>query len=165
VIARTSPIVRLAVQAATPIALLIAVYVLFVGHNAPGGGFAAGLMLGAVIVLRTVAGIQQPKYAYVMLAVGGMIVAGEALAPMLWGQPLLDQLTASWDVPVLGKVKVSSALVFDIGVLLVVVGLITALLDGFDATSLVDRGLRPAVEPDSEPRTDGDRLAGGGPQP
>jgi multisubunit Na+/H+ antiporter MnhB subunit len=151
VIARTSPIVRLSVQAATPIALLIAVYVLFVGHNAPGGGFAAGLMLGAVIVLRTVAGIQQPRFAYVMLSVGGMIVAGEALAPVLWGQPLLDQVTASWDVPVLGKVKVGSALVFDIGVLLVVTGLITALLDGFDATSLVDRGLRPDTGSDARP--------------
>jgi multicomponent Na+:H+ antiporter subunit A len=182
-IARTSPIVRLAVQAATPIALLIAVYVLFVGHNAPGGGFAAGLMLGAVIVLRTIAGIQQPRYAFVMLSAGGMIVAGEAFAPMLWGQPLLDQVTASWEVPVLGKVKVSSALVFDVGVLLVVAGLITALLDGFDATSLVDRGLRPDLEPDTEPdaeadadavvdtgpgaievepRSDGDRRAGGG---
>ena len=38
--------------AVTPIALVAAAYVLFAGHNQPGGGFAAGLMLGAVIVLR-----------------------------------------------------------------------------------------------------------------
>ena len=56
-IARTSPIVRLSVRAITPIALLIAAFVLFAGHNQPGGGFAAGLLLGAVIVLRTVAGL------------------------------------------------------------------------------------------------------------
>jgi multisubunit Na+/H+ antiporter MnhB subunit len=140
VIARTSPIVVLAVRAVTPIALLIAAYVLFVGHNQPGGGFAAGLLLGAVVVLRTVAGLQQPRYAAVLLAVGGIIVGVDAVAPLLWGEPLLDQVVVSWDAPVLGTVKTGSALVFDLGVVAVVVGLIVALLDGFDAVGLVDRG-------------------------
>ena len=142
-IARTSPIVRLAVRAITPIALLIAAFVLFAGHNQPGGGFAAGLLLGAVIVLRTIAGLQQPRHAVLFLAVGGIIVGFEAIAPMLWGEPLLDQVVLSWEVPVLGKVKTGSALVFDLGVVAVVVGLVVALLDGFDASSLVDRGRRP----------------------
>jgi multicomponent Na+:H+ antiporter subunit B len=142
-IARTSPIVRLSVRAITPIALLIAAFVLFAGHNQPGGGFAAGLLLGAVIVLRTVAGLQQPRHAVTFLAVGGLIVGLDAIAPMLWGEPLLDQVVLSWEVPLLGKVKTGSALIFDLGVVAVVVGLIVALLDGFDATSLVDRGRRP----------------------
>ena len=141
-IARTSPIVALAVRAVTPIALLIAAYALFVGHNQPGGGFAAGLLLGAVVVLRTVAGLQQPKYAAALLAVGGVIVGVDAIAPLLWGEPLLDQVVVSWDVPVLGTVKTGSALVFDLGVVAVVVGLIVALLDGFDAVGLVDRSRR-----------------------
>ena len=147
-IARTSPIVRLSVRAITPIALLIAAYVLFAGHNQPGGGFAAGLLLGAVIVLRTVAGLQQPRHAVVFLAVGGIVVGLEAIAPMLWGEPLLDQVVLSWELPLLGTVKTGSALVFDLGVVAVVVGLILALLDGFDAGSLVDRGRRP-VDADS----------------
>ena len=147
-IARTSPIVRLSVRAITPIALLIAAFVLFAGHNQPGGGFAAGLLLGAVIVLRTVAGLQQPRHAVTFLAVGGLIVGLDAIAPMLWGEPLLDQVVFSWEVPLLGKVKTGSALIFDLGVVAVVVGLIVALLDGFDATSLVDRGRRPVdVDP------------------
>jgi multicomponent Na+:H+ antiporter subunit B len=154
-IARTSPIVRLAVRAITPIALLIAAFVLFAGHNQPGGGFAAGLLLGAVIVLRTIAGLQQPRHAAVFLAVGGVIVGLEAIAPMLWGEPLLDQVVLSWEVPVLGKVKTGSALVFDLGVVAVVVGLIVALLDGFDASSLVDRGRRPVdgARPDHDTET------------
>jgi len=139
VIARTSPIVMLAVRAVTPIALLIAAYVLFVGHNQPGGGFAAGLMLGAVLVLRTVAGLQRPTHAAVLLAVGGIIVGLVALAPLLWGEPLLDQVVVTWDVPVLGRVKSGSALVFDLGVVGIVVGLVLALLDGFGAETLVDR--------------------------
>jgi hypothetical protein len=48
-------------------------------------------------------------------------------------------------VPVLGTVKTGSALAFDLGVVAIVVGLIIAVLDGFDATSLVDRGRTPAV--------------------
>ena len=123
-IARTSPIVSLAVRAVTPIALVVAAYALFAGHNQPGGGFAAGLMLGAIIVLRTVAGLQQPKYATVWLSVGGVIAGLVAIAPMFWGEPLLDQVVVTWDVPVLGTVKTGSALVFDLGVVAIVVGLV-----------------------------------------
>ncbi len=142
-IARTSPIVALAVSAVTPIALLIAAYALFVGHNQPGGGFAAGLLLGAVLVLRTVSGLQEPKYAAVLLAIGGVIVGVDALSPLLWGEPLLDQFVVSWDVPVLGTVKTGSALLFDLGVVAVVVGLVIALLEGFGASDLAERGRTP----------------------
>ena len=45
-IAARSPIVRVGIRAATPIALLTGIYLLFAGHNQPGGGFAAGLVFG-----------------------------------------------------------------------------------------------------------------------
>lgn len=141
-ISRTSPILGLAVRAATPIALVVAAYVLFAGHNQPGGGFAAGLMLGAVIVLRTVAGIQQPNGAYAWLSAGGVVAAAVAIAPMFWGEPLFDQVVVTWDAPILGTVKSGSALLFDLGVVAIVVGLVVALLDGLDAVSLVDRDHR-----------------------
>jgi len=144
-IAGTSPIVSLAVRAVTPIALVVAAYVLFAGHNQPGGGFAAGLMLGAIVVLRTVAGLQQPRHAAVWMSVGGVIAGLVAIAPMLWGEPLLDQVVVSWDVPLLGTIKTGSALLFDLGVVAIVVGLVIALLDGLDARSLVGRGRTPAA--------------------
>ena len=153
-IARTSPIVSLAVRAVTPIALLVAAYALFAGHNQPGGGFAAGLMLGAIIVLRTVAGLQQPQHATVWLSVGGVIAGLVAVAPLFWGEPLLDQVVVTWDVAVLGTVKTGSALLFDLGVVAIVVGLVIALLDGLDASSLVDSD-RPS--PPSERRDSTDR--------
>lgn len=148
-IARTSPIVALAVRAVTPIALVVAAYALFAGHNQPGGGFAAGLMLGAIIVLRTVAGLQEPRHATAWLSVGGVIAGVVAIAPMFWGEPLLDQVVVTWDVPVLGTVKTGSALLFDLGVVAIVVGLVIALLDGLDASSLVDR-VRPTPSDDQE---------------
>jgi multisubunit Na+/H+ antiporter MnhB subunit len=160
VIARTSPIVSLAVRAVTPIALVVAAYVLFAGHNQPGGGFAAGLMLGAIVVLRTLAGIQQPTHAVVWLSTGGVIAGLVAIGPLLWGEAMLDQVVVTWEVPVLGTVKSGSALIFDLGVVAIVVGLVIALLDGLDAVSLVDRSRTPAVA-----ATPLDDAASGDPRP
>jgi hypothetical protein len=56
---------------------------------------------------------------------------------------VLDQVVISHEVPLLGTVKSGTALIFDLGVLSIVVGLVLALLDAFDAVWLVDRGRRP----------------------
>lgn len=131
-----SPIVQLGVRAATPLAVLVGVYLLFAGHNNPGGGFAAGLVFGAIVTLRTMADIQRPTHAYGLTAAGMAIVAAVAVMPLLWGDALLDQKVASTTLPLLGKVKSGSALPFDIGVTLIVVGLVVALLDGLSAPAL-----------------------------
>lgn len=142
-IANHSPVVVLGVRAATPLASLVAVYLLFAGHNQPGGGFAAGLVAGAVVALRVVAGVQKPVAADRLLAVGVVIVGLVALAPVFAGEELLDQVIESVKLPLLGKVKTGSALIFDIGVMAVVVGLILAVLDGLGARELaVDAGRR-----------------------
>jgi len=129
-IAARSPIVRLGVEAASPLALIVGVYLLFAGHNNPGGGFAAGLVFGAVVALRTMAGRQRPVHATTLIASGLVIVVVVAIAPVVWGDPLLDQQIFSHEFPWLGKVKVGTALPFDIGVAAIVVGLVVALLNG-----------------------------------
>ncbi|MGK0275362.1 MAG: multisubunit Na+/H+ antiporter MnhB subunit [Ilumatobacter sp.] len=131
-----SPIVKLSIRAATPLALVIAVFVFFAGHNRPGGGFAAGLLIGAVLVLRSVAGLPLPFRAIPLLATGTIVAAAVAVAPMLWGDVFLDQIVVEQKLPLLGKVKSGSALIFDIGVTLIVSGLIVAVLDGFRADHL-----------------------------
>ncbi len=135
-IATQSPIAGLGIRAASPLAIIAGVYLLFAGHNQPGGGFAAGLVFGAVIALRTVTGLQTPVHANTLIAVGVAIVCFTAAAPLAFGNELLDQQLVSRELPVLGKIKVGSALPFDIGVTAVVVGLIIALLDGLGATRL-----------------------------
>ena len=84
-----SPVVRSAIRAASPLALLVAAFLFFAGHNQPGGGFAAGLVIGAVVALRTVAGIGRPQDATRWFAVGTALVSVVALAPLLGGEPLL----------------------------------------------------------------------------
>ena len=146
-IASQSPVARLGVQAATPLALLVGTYLLFAGHNNPGGGFAAGLVFGAVVALRTVTGMQKPTNATPLIAAGIVVVCAVALAPLFWDDALLDQKVFSGELPVIGKVKSGSALPFDIGVTAIVVGLVVALLDGMSASSLTEPARRRGVEP------------------
>ncbi|MEL7209659.1 MAG: MnhB domain-containing protein [Actinomycetota bacterium] len=140
-----SPIIRAGIQVAAPLALVVAAYLLFAGHNQPGGGFSAGLMIGAVIAMRTVTGLQTPTRAERLLSLGGLVVAVVAFAPLLFGEPLLDQVVIEGTVPVLGKVKTGSALVFDIGVVLIVVGLVSAVLEGLGGADL-DQPTEPRVD-------------------
>ena len=139
-IASDSPITRQAIQTATPLALVLGVYLLFAGHNRPGGGFAAGLVVGAVVVLRTIAGLQRPRHADTLIAVGVVIAVAVAAMPVLWGDPFLDMKIVETTLPLLGKVKTGSALPFDIGVMAIVVGLIVALLDGLSISTTDDLG-------------------------
>lgn len=138
-IANRSPILQTAIRAATPPGAVIGCYLLFAGHNNPGGGFAAGLVFGSIIVLRIIAGLQKPTHATGLFATGMVIVIAVAISPLLWGEPLLDQQIGSITVPLLGKIKSGSALIFDIGVTAIVVGLLIALLDGLSAASLAER--------------------------
>ena len=131
-----SPVVRNAIRTASPLALMVAAFLFFAGHNQPGGGFAAGLVFGAVVALRVLVGLQQPRYSLAFLAVGGAITAAVALMPMLGGEPLLDQFIVEGKWPVLGKVKTGSAALFDLGVTLIVVGVVIAVLDSVEAEEL-----------------------------
>lgn len=131
-----SPVTQLGIRTATPLAVLVGIYLLFAGHNNPGGGFAAGLVFGAVVALRVVSGLQQPRHANALIAGGLVVIVAVAIAPLLWGDALLDQLVVSRELPLLGKVKSGSALPFDIGVTAIVIGLVVAVLDGLGAADL-----------------------------
>ncbi len=133
-IAASSTVLRRGVLTATPPALVIALYVLLAGHNNPGGGFAAGLVLGAIAILRTIAGLARPRNALALVAGGVLGVTAVAAAPLLLGRALIDQRVGSIDVPLFGTLKASGALPFDIAVTAIVVGLILAVLDGLVPT-------------------------------
>lgn len=114
--------------------IVISIYLLFAGHNLPGGGFAGGLVAGLALVMRYVAGgryelgIAAPTDAGYLLGAGMAISVGTAIAPMLFG---LDPLTrAVWeaDLPLVGHVEFVTSTFFDIGVYLVVVGLVLDVL-------------------------------------
>lgn len=132
--ASRSLILETTVTAVFPTALLLSVYLLFVGHNAPGGGFVGGLVAGAALVLRFVEGGSAAirrvlRVAPTTLLGGGLTIAiATAVLPWLAGDQLLESGKLELDVPVLGVVKATSALPFDIGVYFVVLGLVLTIL-------------------------------------
>ncbi len=115
-------------------ALLFSLFLLFAGHNAPGGGFVGGLVAGAAFVLRYVEGGAPavarvaPVSANVLVGVGLTVAVATGAASWMGGEQFLESAKLEGEVPLLGTVKTTSALFFDVGVYLVVVGLVVGLL-------------------------------------
>ncbi|QFG70011.1 Na+/H+ antiporter subunit A [Ornithinimicrobium pratense] len=114
--------------------LLWSVYLLLSGHNQPGGGFAAGLVGGLALCLRYLAGrgyelrAALPVMPAALLGTGLFIAAGSALVPMAFGSPALRTWDTYLQIPLLGEVHLVTALFFDVGVYLVVLGLMLDIL-------------------------------------
>ena len=114
--------------------MLWSVFLLFAGHNAPGGGFAAGLVAGLALVVRYLAGgadelrVALPFMPGALLGTGLFLSAGFGLVSMLVGGDVLQSWTFDIPVPLLGKVHLVTSVFFDIGVYLVVIGLMLDIL-------------------------------------
>ncbi|MCX5590618.1 monovalent cation/H+ antiporter subunit A [Alcaligenes endophyticus] len=111
-----------------PIATLISLYFLLRGHNLPGGGFVGGLIMATAIILQYIVGgvvwmESRPLIQPQTWIATGMLTAGAAAMMVWWfDKPFLA--AQSWDLtlPVIGTIHTSSALFFDIGVYLLVIG-------------------------------------------
>ena len=117
-----------------PLAALVSLFLLLRGHNAPGGGFVAGLVMGVALILqylasgsRWVRGRLKVRYR-VLLALGLALAAVSGVLPWLWGGAFLESAHGKWHPPVLGDIHWSTTLVFDIGVYLTVIASVTLIL-------------------------------------
>jgi multicomponent Na+:H+ antiporter subunit A len=125
----TTPILETGTRAVFHTILLFSVYMLFAGHNAPGGGFIGGLIAASAIVLRATAEGHEdirrlvPVDAEVLLGLGALFAAVTGVIGYLMAGSFLGSAYLELDLPLLGHVKVVSVLFFDIGVYLVVLGL------------------------------------------
>ena len=119
--------------------VVYSVYLLFSGHNAPGGGFAAGLVTGIALIVRYLAGGRYelgeaaPVQPGVLLGLGLFLSAGVGLVALLVGGAVLESWIVDLHVPVLGDIHLVTSLFFDIGVYLVVVGLVLDILRSLGA--------------------------------
>ena len=129
-----------------PLIMVLSAYFFFAGHNTPGGGFAGGLTAGLALVLRYLAGGRYelgetlPLDAGKILGAGLLLSAGTGAVSLLVGAPVLSSALIEIDVPVLGTVKFVTALFFDLGVYLIVVGLVLDVLRSLGARIDVEMG-------------------------
>ncbi len=134
-----STVLDAAVRGALPLVLVFAAYLLFAGHNQPGGGFIAGLVGASALVLQFVAsGLPDPRPLWlrpdVLIGVGLLICCGVAISGWVVGDAFLDMVKVEIDLPVLGTAKTTTALFFEVGIFSVVVGTMVAILDGLGDT-------------------------------
>lgn len=117
-----------------PTILTFALYLLLAGHSAPGGGFAAGLVGGLAFVLRYLAGGGEEIGALlrvrppVVVATGLTVALVTALVPVAFGAPALSTAVLTVDLPGMGHLELPSSLLLDLGVFLLVVGVVLDLL-------------------------------------
>jgi len=132
-----------------PLALTVSVYLFLRGHHVPGGGFVAGLITSIALVMQYLAnGIafaqprmpQQPVRLLALgvrlLALGLLLAAGIGVASWLFGRPFLTSAHGHVPLPLLGDVELASAMVFDLGVYVVVVTVVVTVLSELGRLSL-----------------------------
>lgn len=117
-----------------PTVLVLAVYLLFAGHDRAGGGFSGGLVAGQAFALRYLAGGRMDDSAIislrppVLIGIGLTIATLTGFLPTLFGGQLLASTTFKTVVPLLGEIKFVTSLVLDIGVFLLIIGVVLDLL-------------------------------------
>lgn len=124
-----STILTIANRYLGPILIVLSLVALYRGHNYPGGGFIGGLIAASAILLRALAQGWPETQRNIRVSSTTLLTTGLAIAmvsglPSLFlGNPFMTSIWApTWDVPVLGKLKLGTPLLFDIGVYLAVVG-------------------------------------------
>ncbi|WP_439135948.1 monovalent cation/H+ antiporter subunit A [Pseudomaricurvus sp.] len=121
-------------QSLLPLALLVSAYIFIRGHNVPGGGFIAGLITAVAIIQQYIAhGVQwikpRVKIDYQWLIAGGILIAIlTGLGSWLFSKPFLSSWFDHFHLPWIGEFELASAMLFDLGVYLTVVGAVMLIL-------------------------------------
>jgi multicomponent Na+:H+ antiporter subunit B len=116
-----------------PLLLLFAVFLLLRGHNQPGGGFVAGLVVAASFVLYSIAfGVDAARRALLvrpsaLLGIGLLVALLSGLPAVVLGTTFM---TAVWTTIAVGStaVDVGTPLIFDVGVFLAVIGVVLTIV-------------------------------------
>lgn len=133
-----------------PLALLVSIYIFLRGHNAPGGGFIAGLITAVALILQYltngVAWTHQRLSSNMLPLIGaGLLIATlTGLGSLVFGYPFLTSSFTHVHWPIIGDFELATAMLFDLGVYLVVVGATLLILIHL---GLMHRATHPHAEP------------------
>ena len=112
----------------TVIVFAFSLYLFFAGHNSPGGGFIGGLMTASSILVLYLAFDKKRINKAIRLnyttiiGVGLLFAVGTGMVSMFFDYPFLTHFFDYFHFPIFGEVELTTALTFDLGVYLVVVG-------------------------------------------
>lgn len=132
-------------QSLLPLALLVSAYIFLRGHNLPGGGFIAGLITAVALVQQYVAhGVDWMKGRIVfnyqaIIAAGLLIATMTGVGSMAFGREFLTTWFDYVSWPIVGKFEIASALIFDLGVYLTVVGATLLILANLGKLTTTER--------------------------
>jgi len=119
--------------------IVLSLYLTFSGHNTTGGGFAGGIVAGLALLVRYLAGGRYelaetaPVGPGLLIGLGLVAATGTGLAAMIGGGPVLGSTIWHAEVPLLGEVHLVTSAFFDLGVYLIVVGLVLDILRSLGA--------------------------------
>ncbi|TRD22628.1 monovalent cation/H+ antiporter subunit A [Palleronia caenipelagi] len=120
-----------------PVVLLVGTYIFLRGHNMPGGGFIAGLIVAIAIIMQYMASgygwtYDRQRFPHHGIIGAGVLVAGlTGIGAWFVGHPFLTSSFAYIKIPGLEKFEVASAMFFDLGVFLAVFGAVLLSLSSF----------------------------------
>ncbi|MCX7672364.1 MAG: monovalent cation/H+ antiporter subunit A [Thiobacillaceae bacterium] len=117
-----------------PLALMTSVFIFLRGHNLPGGGFIAGLITAVALIMQYLANgaawtqERLPPNFHPVIGWGLAIALATGLAAWAFGRPFLTSAFGHLHLPAVGEIELASAMAFDLGVYLVVVGVTLLIL-------------------------------------
>ena len=139
------PILTMISQSLLPLALLVSFYIFLRGHNMPGGGFIAGLVTSVALIQQYIAhGVDwikpRIKVDYQSLIAWGVLIAAfTGIGSWFFGRPFMTTWFDYFDIPLIGEIELASALIFDLGVYLTVVGATLLILANLGKLTSVHR--------------------------
>jgi len=128
-----------------PLALMVAVFIFLRGHNLPGGGFIAGLIISVALVMQYLAnGIAWTKLRlsgelHPLIGLGLLLATATGLGSWYFGYPFLTSTHGHLHLPVIGDLELASVMLFDLGVMMVVIGITLVILIRLGRIGLVQR--------------------------
>ncbi|MGA7266311.1 MAG: hydrogen gas-evolving membrane-bound hydrogenase subunit E, partial [Aestuariivirga sp.] len=142
----------IATRVMMPITLMVGLFIFLRGHNQPGGGFIAGLVVAIALIMQYMASgfdwaAARQKYPYHGIIAAGIFAALlTGLGSLVLGYPFLTSSYGYFKLPFIEKFELATAMAFDAGVFLCVVGAVMLALESL--SRLAHRsGERPSPYP------------------
>ncbi len=150
-----------------PVVLLVGIYIFLRGHNEPGGGFIAGLVVAIAVVMQYMASgfawaASRQRYPYHTIIGTGVLIAGlTGIGSWFFGYEFLTSDFGYFRIPPFQEFELATAMGFDLGVFLCVVGAVMLSLESFSRLARRSGDEVSAHAMDIDPSREGDGSAGG----